>query len=302
MNFIGALLMVVLGKEPETTVYAAKKLAGVAKEGGWMGGEASGGADASPKASSTTRLYAGELVPYSARWLRLQKAFWMLAILMQSASYNMRDLFVPSMPGLKLHLYRFDLLLQEHAPDARQHIMRLANDADMSISPVCQLFAVEWFMCIFCSISLPFGLHVWDNFLTNGWPAVFRYALAAVRHHQPMILQVTDLGSAVQVLTSPQIFEQDMAGVISVAEGLRSRVNASVLCLLEDMYHSYTFRQRRRTTRKVEKPQIQITKLMKIVNQTSARTRTSKKRAASRLSKKYIAPPIHPSSANEVRL
>ena len=281
MNFVAALLMVVLGKEPEMTVDAAKRLAAGSREDCLRGVQPSGGDndDKRHSASSIPRLYAGQLVPYSARWLRLQKAFWMLVMLMQSASYNMRDSFLPSMPGLKLHLYSFDLLMQEHTPDVRQHIIRLASEADMSISPVCQLFAVEWFMCIFCSISLSFGLHVWDNFLKSGWPAVYWYALAAVRHHQAMLLQISDIGTAIQVLTSSKMFEQDMAGVISVAEGLRSRVNTSVLCLIGDMYKSYTQRERRRAARAgntLEKPQLEITKLMKIVNHTSSRTRRRK--------------------------
>ena len=217
----------------------------------------------------------------------------MLVMLMQSAAYNMRDLFLPGMPGLKLQLYRFDMLLHEHAPGVRQHIKDLADDASMPITPLCQLFAVEWFMCIFCSINLAFGLHVWDRFIRHGWPAVFRHALAVVLRHRDALLKIKNLGTVVQVLTSSKIFEHDMPGVISLADGLRSKVNASVLGVLADMYYSSKRLERRQEL--LQRPKRSFT-----VNKKTSRRQRNKKRRDSAKKQQNTTPQA--TSPHEVRM
>ena len=68
-----------------------------------------------------------------------EEAFCLFVRMMNK--YGLRDLFKPDMPGLHLHLYQFERLLEDRMPALYCHLHR------RGVSP--QLYATQWFLTLF---------------------------------------------------------------------------------------------------------------------------------------------------------
>ena len=68
-----------------------------------------------------------------------EEAFCLLVRIMQS--YDLRQQFLPEMPGLQLRLFQFDRLLEELLPVLHLHFLRQGVKSSM--------FASQWFLTLF---------------------------------------------------------------------------------------------------------------------------------------------------------
>ena len=85
--------------------------------------------------------------------------------------YGLRDLYLPSLPGLIISLLQFESLIKLYLPSLYQHFV------SQGIS--VQNYASEWFLSLFCYIlPLKLSLRIIDIFIIDGWKILFRAGLA----------------------------------------------------------------------------------------------------------------------------
>jgi len=115
------------------------------------------------------------------------RAFGLLAALV--CNLDMRDLWRPGVPQLKLRIFQFDRLLRELQPSLSSHFRSVGLTPDF--------FASQWFLTLL-SINLPRHVlvRVWDSLLTDGWKTVFRVGIHLLRLLEPKLKDMTleDLG------------------------------------------------------------------------------------------------------------
>lgn len=85
--------------------------------------------------------------------------------------YGLRDLYLPSLPGLIITLLQFESLIKLYLPLLYQHFV------SQGIS--VQNYASEWFLSLFCYIlPLKLSLFIMDIFICDGWKILHRIGLA----------------------------------------------------------------------------------------------------------------------------
>eukprot|EP00743_Colponemidia_sp_Colp-15_P004267 GILK01004604.1.p1 GENE.GILK01004604.1~~GILK01004604.1.p1 ORF type:complete len:613 (+),score=134.01 GILK01004604.1:63-1901(+) len=99
-------------------------------------------------------------------------AFWIMMSLIDN--YDMKQMFLPGVPGLKFRIYHLDRLVAKHLPKLHAHFRRVRITPDF--------FASQWFMTLF-SYYLPVEtLHrIWDLFFVNGWKFLYRVAVGSLQ-------------------------------------------------------------------------------------------------------------------------
>lgn len=120
------------------------------------------------------------------------RAFRLLRRLMTSPKHALRRLYAPGLPLLRTALARLEVLLEHHLPDLHAHFSAIGLHA--------VLYAQEWFLTLF-TYSLPMSLaaRVMSTFFVDGWPALFRMALAVLQDKQEQLLDC-DLERAMAIL------------------------------------------------------------------------------------------------------
>lgn len=92
-------------------------------------------------------------------------------------------LFQPSMVHLRLRLYQLDRLLLRRAPELHSHL-----DGE---GVVVSTYATPWLLTLFASFHcFDAGSveSIWDQFLVQGWPVMFRCCLAILLSLQPLVM------------------------------------------------------------------------------------------------------------------
>lgn len=113
-----------------------------------------------------------------------QEAFCLLVRLMNH--YHLRDLFVQDMPGLHMHLYQFERLLEDHEPALYCHLHR------RGISP--HLYATQWFLTLFAyRFPLQLVLRIYDLILSEGLSAILRFGLVLMQKNATTLLGISDM-------------------------------------------------------------------------------------------------------------
>lgn len=113
-----------------------------------------------------------------------QEAFCLLVRLMNH--YHLRDLFVQDMPGLHMHLYQFERLLEDMEPALYCHLHR------RSISP--HLYATQWFLTLFAyRFPLQLVLRIYDLILSEGLSAILRFGLVLMQKNATTLLGISDM-------------------------------------------------------------------------------------------------------------
>ncbi|XP_044724416.1 rab-GTPase-TBC domain-containing protein [Hirsutella rhossiliensis] len=113
-----------------------------------------------------------------------QEAFCLLVRLMNH--YHLRDLFVQDMPGLHMHLYQFERLLEDIEPALYCHLHR------RGISP--HLYATQWFLTLFAyRFPLQLVLRIYDLILSEGLSAVLRFGLVLMQKNAATLLGISDM-------------------------------------------------------------------------------------------------------------
>ncbi|PHH66428.1 hypothetical protein CDD81_7483 [Ophiocordyceps australis] len=113
-----------------------------------------------------------------------QEAFCLLVRLMNQ--YHLRELFVQDMPGLHLHLYQFERLLEDIEPALYCHLHR------RGISP--HLYATQWFLTLFAyRFPLQLVLRIYDLIFSEGLSAVLRFGIVLMQKNAATLLSIADM-------------------------------------------------------------------------------------------------------------
>ncbi|PFH60534.1 hypothetical protein XA68_10814 [Ophiocordyceps unilateralis] len=113
-----------------------------------------------------------------------QEAFCLLVRLMNH--YHLRELFIPDMPGLHMHLYQFERLLEDIEPALYCHLHR------RGISP--HLYATQWFLTLFAyRFPLQLVLRIYDLILSEGLSAILRFGIVLMQKNATTLLGISDM-------------------------------------------------------------------------------------------------------------
>ncbi|KAI5928136.1 rab-GTPase-TBC domain-containing protein [Camillea tinctor] len=114
-----------------------------------------------------------------------EEAFCLLVQLMNK--YKLRDLFIQDMPGLHMHLYQFERLLEDLEPALYCHLHR------RGISP--HLYATQWFLTLFAyRFPLQLVLRIYDLILSEGLEAILKFGIVLMQKNATTLLGMRDMG------------------------------------------------------------------------------------------------------------
>ncbi|KAI0381541.1 RabGAP/TBC [Hypomontagnella monticulosa] len=120
-----------------------------------------------------------------------EEAFCLLIRLMNQ--YKLRDLFIQDMPGLHMHLYQFERLLEDLEPALYCHLHR------RGISP--HLYATQWFLTLFAyRFPLQLVLRIYDLILSEGLSAVLKFGIVLMQKNAATLLSMSDMGQLTSYL------------------------------------------------------------------------------------------------------
>lgn len=113
-----------------------------------------------------------------------EEAFCLLVRLMNQ--YKLRDLFIQDMPGLHMHLYQFERILEDLEPALYCHLHR------RGISP--HLYATQWFLTLFAyRFPLQLVLRIYDLILSEGLSAILRFGIVLMQKNSSALLGMSDM-------------------------------------------------------------------------------------------------------------
>ncbi|KAF6230445.1 hypothetical protein HO133_004788 [Letharia lupina] len=121
-----------------------------------------------------------------------EEAFCLLVRLMNQ--YHLRDMFIQDMPGLHLHLYQFERLLEDMEPALYCHLHR------KGVAP--QLYATQWFLTLFAyRFPLQLVLRVYDLILSEGLEgAILKFGIALMQKNADNLVGMNDMSSLTNFL------------------------------------------------------------------------------------------------------
>ena len=116
-----------------------------------------------------------------------EEAFSLFVTLMNK--YGLRDLFVHDMPGLHLHLYQFERLLEDFEPALYCHLRR------KDVKP--QLYATQWFLTLFAyRFPLQLVLRIYDLILSEGLEsAILKFGIVLMQKNAETLLGMRDMST-----------------------------------------------------------------------------------------------------------
>ena len=114
-----------------------------------------------------------------------EEAFCLLVRLMNK--YQLRELFIHDMPGLHLHLYQFERLLEDLEPALFCHLNR------RGVTP--RLYATQWFLTLFAyRFPLQLVMRVYDLVLCEGLEtAILKFGMAVIQRNVQTLLAMNDM-------------------------------------------------------------------------------------------------------------
>src|ERR1700753_2396835 len=117
--------------------------------------------------------------------MREEEAFCLFVKIMYK--YGMRDMFTQDMPGLHLHLYQFERLLEDLEPALYCHLNR------RDVSP--DLYATQWFLTLFAyRFPLQLVQRIYDLILSQGLESsILRFAIVLMQKNKETLLGMRDM-------------------------------------------------------------------------------------------------------------
>ena len=121
-----------------------------------------------------------------------EEAFCLLVRMMNQ--YHLREMFIQDMPGLHLHLYQFERLLEDLEPALYCHLHR------KGVAP--QLYATQWFLTLFAyRFPLQLVLRVYDLILSEGLEgAILKFGIVLMQKNAESLLGMNDMSSLTNFL------------------------------------------------------------------------------------------------------
>jgi len=109
------------------------------------------------------------------------QVFWLMIAFLNR--FDMRELWRPGVPQLKLRIYQFDRLISSKLPKISQHFREIGLAPDF--------FASQWFLTLM-SYNIPMEelVRVWDVLIFDGWKTIFRVGLHVLRSRESEILNM----------------------------------------------------------------------------------------------------------------
>ena len=114
-----------------------------------------------------------------------EEAFCLLVRMMNK--YQLRELFIQDMPGLHLHLYQFERLLEDIEPALYCHLNR------RGVTP--KLYATQWFLTLFAyRFPLQLVMRVYDLILCEGLEgAILKFGMAVIQRNVTALMGMNDM-------------------------------------------------------------------------------------------------------------
>jgi len=114
-----------------------------------------------------------------------EEAFCLLVRLMNK--YRLREMFIHDMPGLHLHLFQFERLLEDLEPALYVHLNR------RNVTP--KLYATQWFLTLFAyRLPLQLVMRVFDLILCEGLEgAILKFGMALMQKNVETLLAMNDM-------------------------------------------------------------------------------------------------------------
>jgi Rab-GTPase-TBC domain len=120
------------------------------------------------------------------------EAFCLFARLM--SKYGLREMFTQDMPGLHLHLYQFERLLEDFEPALYCHLHRRGVTPD--------LYATQWFLTLFAyRFPLQLVQRIYDLILSDGLESsILRFGIVLMQKNKDALLRMRDMSQISQFL------------------------------------------------------------------------------------------------------
>ncbi|CAG9322285.1 unnamed protein product [Blepharisma stoltei] len=110
-------------------------------------------------------------------------AFWLFIGLMEE--YELRDIFLPRLPGLSKHCQIIQLLILDLLPNVHRQF------AEHRISS--EMYATDWLFTMFGSVvPVREMVNILDQFFRKGWSFIYRFVIAILKCLEETILQARD--------------------------------------------------------------------------------------------------------------
>lgn len=148
---------------------------------------------------------------------------------------DMRELWRPGVPQLKLRIFQFDRLLHQLNPSLWNHFKQIGVTPDF--------FASQWFLTLL-SYNLRFRdlERVWDVLLTDGWKTIFRLGIAVLNRLNLKDKPLEELGRFFKD-PSGRIFRSDTPGeMVTIACSVKE-ITTRALIDLEGQYVAHILSQ-----------------------------------------------------------
>jgi hypothetical protein len=113
-----------------------------------------------------------------------EEAFCLLVRLMNQ--YHLRELFIHDMPGLHMHLYQFERLLEDLEPALYCHLHRRGISS--------HLYATQWFLTLFAyRFPLQLVLRIYDLIFSEGLSAILKFGIVLMQKNATSLLAMSDM-------------------------------------------------------------------------------------------------------------
>ncbi|EPY23636.1 rab-like GTPase activating protein [Strigomonas culicis] len=147
-----------------------------------------------------------------------ENTFWCFCGLMEHEPYEMKHLYQTGFPGLHMHFFVFERLLQQTNKKVYQHIH---DDHNINSS----FYATHWFLTVF-TYYLNFNLisRIWDRFLCEGWKPVYRIALALLKMDRALLLSQNTETGVLLVLKSIQE-NKDPSNMLKISQQVKFKTS-----------------------------------------------------------------------------
>ena len=121
-------------------------------------------------------------------------AFWLFVALIED--YEMRDIYMPGLPGLYKHIAIMEYLMERFLPTLYQHFQELSVQVEM--------YASNWIFSLYSNVIPTNQMYeFFENFYSHGWAFFYRFTLTLLRILQPQGLQLDDLSEIIDMVKSP---------------------------------------------------------------------------------------------------
>ena len=106
---------------------------------------------------------------------------------------GLTSLFVYGVPDFHFRSFVFDKLLKQYKPAIYNHLKSMEILTDMITG--------NWFMTLFTNfLTFNLVMPILDNFLLEGWTAIYRISLAMINYLEKSIMKCRDVGDIAMLL------------------------------------------------------------------------------------------------------